>query len=223
MLALALTGCIALGRESYTTLSGEGATPVFASDQVPVSRGRTGHGISHDASAARANADILVSVCDWDPGFWLLVFPPIPIPLLSLEEQPGLPNTTVVRVTFDTPGPWSASFANLALVGPEGARATPLRYRVVLAAKAESLAENGEEPRQLEPCARAIDPRKSVDRAHVAVIEPGELWLTFDTQKFPKGPRALELDGISRDGAAVPLPHLALDGGSRWFWYRVFP
>jgi len=196
---------------------------VFAPEQVQVSRGRTGHGFAQDPTAARATADVLVSVCDWDPGFWLLVFPPIPIPLLSMEEQPGLPDTTVVRITFDTPGAWRARFADLALVGPGGARATPLRYRVVLAEKAESLADPGEQPRQLEPCARALDPKKSVDRAHVAVLEPGELWLTFDTQKFPKGPRALELGGISRADVPVPLPRLALDGGSRWFWYRVYP
>ncbi|MFI5316211.1 MAG: hypothetical protein ACHQ6T_10960 [Myxococcota bacterium] len=223
MLALALSGCFALGRESYTTLSGSGAAPVFAPKQVEVSNGRTGHGFAQDAPAARAGADVLVSVCDWDPGFWLLVFPPIPIPLLSMAEQPGLPDTTVVRVTFDGAGPWSASFADLALVGPESSRVTPLFYRVVLAAKAESLANKGADPRELEPCARAVDPKKSVDSAHVAVLEPGELWLTFDTHTFPKGPRRLELNGISRGDAAVPLPPLALEGGSRWFWYRLFP
>jgi hypothetical protein len=224
MLALFFAGCIALGRESYTTLTGEGVTGVSPSVDVPVSRGRIGHGFAQDPSAARAHPDVLVSVCDWDPGFWLFVFPPIPLPLISNEDTPGLPNTTLVRLTFEGKGPWRAQFSDLAMVGADGARVTPIRYRVVLAQKAESI---GDSPhtRELEPCARAAsEPKKTVDRAHVAVMEAGELWLTFDSGKLPDGePLALELDGISRDGTRVALPHLALAGGSRWFWYRVFP
>jgi hypothetical protein len=223
-LALVCAGCIALGRESYTTLAGDGATPISPSADVPVKSDRVGHGFAQDASGARANADIVVSVCDWDPGFWLFVFPPIPLPLISNEEQPGLPDTLLVRVTFEGAGPWRAKFADLALVGTDATRVTPLRYRIVLAAKAESLAESDTHVRELEPCSRALEPQKSVDRAHVAVLERGELWLMFDTRKLPEGgSRVLQLDGISHGDAPVTLPHLALDDGSRWFWYRVFP
>lgn len=224
-LALFFAGCIALGRESYTTLTGAGVTPVSPSADVPVSRGRIGHGFAQDPSAVRAHPEVLVSVCDWDPGFWLFVFPPIPLPLISNEDQPGLPNTTLVRLTFEGKGPWRAQFSDLAMVGAGGARVTPIRYRIVLAQKAESIGDSGAPVRELEPCARAAsDPKKSVDRAHVAVMEAGELWLTFDSGKLPEdGPIELHLDGISRDGLAMPLPHLTLDGGSRWFWYRVFP
>lgn len=223
-LALVFAGCIALGRESYTTLGGDGATPLSPSEEVPVKRDRTGHGFSQDPSAARVGADVVVSICDWDPGFWVVVFPPIPLPLLSTDESPGLPDTTLVRVTFEGAGPWRAKFDDLALVGADGTRVTPMRYRIVLAAKAESLAESDAHLRELEPCARAVEPRKTVDRAHVAVLDAGELWLMFDTGKLPEdGARLLWLDGISRADVPVPLPHLALDDGSRWFWYRVFP
>jgi hypothetical protein len=221
-LALVFAGCIALGRESYTAL--EGAAPISPSADVPVGKDRTGHGFAQDATGARAADDVVVSVCDWDAGFWLLVFPPIPLPLISTAEQPGLPNTTVVRVTFEAAGPWSAKFDELAMVGSDGTRVTPIRYRVVLADKAESLAQAKPHALELEPCERAVEPKKSVDRAHVAVLESGELWLTFDSGKLPeKGPRVLELNGFARAEVPVPLPRLSLDGGSRWFWYRVFP
>jgi hypothetical protein len=221
-LALVFAGCIALGRESYTTLGG--ATPISPSADVPVGRDRTGHGFAQDATATRAADDVVVSVCDWDAGFWLLVFPPIPVPLISTDEQPGLPNTTVVRLTFEGAGPWSAKFDDLALISSDGTSVTPMRYRIVLAGKAESLAQASPHAQQLEPCERAVEPRKSVDRAHVAVLDAGELWLTFDSGKLHgDGPRFLQLDGITRGAAPVPLPRLQLDDGSRWFWYRVFP
>lgn len=221
-LALFLTGCIALGRESYTTL--EGGTPISPAAEVVVKQDRTGHGFLQDAAAARAHEDVVVSVCDWDPGFWLFVFPPIPLPLVSTDEQPGLPNTTLVRVTFESVGPWRARFDDLALVGAEGARSKPIRYRIVLPEKAESLADGAPHAHELEPCSRAEEPKKTVDRAKVAVLDRGELWLLFDTPAEPEdGGRVLELGGITKADKAVPLPKLALDGGSRWFWYRVFP
>jgi hypothetical protein len=77
---------------------------------------------------------------------------------------------------------------------------------------------------ELEPCSRAVEPKASVDKARVAVLERGELWLTFDTAKLDEDAvRTLQLEGISRADKAVPLPPLVLDGGSRWFWYRLFP
>jgi len=221
-LALFLAGCIALGRESYTTL--EGGTPIAPADAVQVKQDRTGHGFAQDAAAARAHGDVVVSICDWEPGFWLFVFPPIPIPLLSNEDTPGLPNTTLVRVTFESEGPWRAKFDELALVGEGGVRNPPIRYRIVLPEKSESLADANPHVRELEPCARAHEPKKTVERAKVAVLDRGELWLLFDTPLEPEdGPRVLELAGITRADKAVPLPKLALDGGARWFWYRVFP
>jgi hypothetical protein len=211
-----------MGRESYTTLVG--STPVSPGEDVPMSKERSAHGFSQDPTAVRANPDILVSVCDWDPGFWFIVFPPIPIPLMSHEDTPGLPNTTLVRLTFESSGSWRAQFANLSILGPGGERAAPIRYRIVLADKAESLGDVGTHAKTLEPCSRAVEPKKSVDRAHMAVLEAGELWLVFDTSHLPeKGVRTLALDGISRNDLAVPVPHVTLDSGSRWFWYRFFP
>ena len=227
MLALVFAGCIALGRESYTTLGGAGSTPISPSADVQIKGDRIAHGFAQDASAVRAGPDVVVSVCDWDPGFWLVVFPPLPIPLISSDESTGLPGTTLVRVTFEGGGPWRAKFDDLALVSTDGTRVTPMRYRIVLAAKAESLADaatSGGHARELEPCARAIEPTKSVDRAHVAVLDAGELWLMFDANKLPeKGERSLQLDGFSRADVPVSLPRMTLDGGSRWFWYRLFP
>lgn len=127
-----------------------------------------------------------------------------------------------MRITFGGPGPWRASFADLALLGPEGARSTPDHYRLVIARKAESLA-NGAIRSELEPCQRDIEPRHSVADAKFAVLETGELFLTFGTLDFPSGPRTLALDGLTRDGAKVKLPALALEHGARWFWYRAFP
>jgi hypothetical protein len=222
-LALACSGCLVLGRESYTTMTGEGAAPIPAADRVPVDRDRSGPGFAQDPVAVRAGGTggsdgVIVSVCDWSPGFWIPVFPPIPVPILARDEQPGEEGTALVRITFEGKANWRATFSQIALVGPDDARATPVRYRIVLADKSESLAEGS-----LEPCARSDDPKTSVDRAKVAVLEGGELWLLFETADLPKGPLALELGGLTRNDARVPIPRLELRHGSRWYWYRAFP
>jgi hypothetical protein len=221
LLAFALSGCIALSREHYTTPVG--ATPISPSDTVPISREHSGHGFAQSPTAAETASDVLVSVCDWDPGFWMIVFPPLPIPMFSNEETPGIPGTTVVRVTFEAKGPWKARFADIAIVGTDGARVSPMRYRVVLPEKAESLAGQELPIRDLEPCSRSVEPHKSVKTAKIAVLESGELLLTFDTNALPKKGRKLELGGITRNDVAVPMPALQLDKGSRWYWYRFFP
>ena len=225
IVCLTLSGCMALGRETYTSPGGTGLRAVFAPEKVPIGGGHEGHAFSQDPSAVVAAgppSDVLVSVCDWSESVWFLVFPPLPIPLISRSEQPGRPDTTVVRITFGGHGQWRANFADLALLGPEGARAVPDHYRLVIAAKAESL-PGGALASELEPCQRSVEPKHSVSGTKFAVLERGELFLTFDTTDWEDGDRALALGGITRDGAAVPLPKLALEPGARWFWYRAFP
>jgi len=219
-LAFALCGCIALSREHYTTLAG--GTPIPPSDAVPISKDQTGHGFAQSPTAASPASDVVVSICDWDPGWWMIVFPPLPLPLFSNQESLGLPGTTLVRVTFEAKGPWKARFEDLALVGADGARVTPIRYRVVLPGKAESLAGQELPIRELEPCSRAVEPHKPV-KAKIAVLESGELLLLFDSNNLPKKNQTLELAGITRNDVPVPMPALRLDGGSRWYWYRFFP
>lgn len=219
-----MSGCIALGRETYTSPVAPGTRAILAPEEVPIGKERRGHAFTQDPSAVAAGqpAEVVVSVCDWSESLWFLVFPPLPIPLISMEEQPGRPNTTIVRITFAGQGQWRANFAELALLGPEGARVGPDRYKLVIAKRAESLI-SGAVPPELEPCQRTIEPRASVETAKFAVLETGELFLSFDTTGWESGDRALALDGITRDGAAVPLPRLELEGGARWFWYRAFP
>lgn len=224
-LTVATTGCMALGRETYTTPSGVGAREILAPLKVPIASGREGHAFSQDPSAVVASgppSEVVVSVCDWSESLWFLVFPPLPVPLISMEDQPGRPNTTVVRITFAGQGQWRANFAQLALLGPEGKRAEPDRYKLVIAKKAESLA-SGAAPSELEPCQRTIEPHKKVSEAKFAVLETGELFVSFDTTGWDSGDRALALDGITRDGVKVVLPKLELESGARWFWYRAFP
>ena len=216
LLALASAGCFALARETYTTLRGAGVEPLRAADRVPVSHGRTGSALSQDPSLVRVATGekaLEVAVCDWDEGTWFVVFPPLPVPLLSLDEPLGLPGTRVVRVTFEGQGTWRAEFARLALTGPGGARVEPMRYKLV----------TRELDRSREPCSREREPRTKVDRAEVAIFGDAELWLTFLDASFPEGERALELDGITLDGVNVVVPKLVFEPGSRWFWYRVFP
>jgi len=215
-----------LGRESYTTLAGEGAVAIPAPEAVSVARDRSGTGFAQDPVAVRAGASaggVVVAVCDWDAGFWLPIFPPLPIPILSMEGQTGLPDTTAVRITFESKGAWRAAFSDIALLGPNGSRVPPFRYRIVLAKKSESLGDNGAESGKLEPCTRGEEPATPADQAKFAVLERGELWLLFDTKGLPKGKRELSLDGFSRDDVKVPMPHLSLSGGSRWYWYKAFP
>lgn len=222
---MVVAGCMAVGRETYTSPVASGSRPIFAPETVPVGSDHNGTAFSQDPSAVLASgppSEVVVSVCDWSESLWFLVFPPLPIPLVSLADQPGRPNTTVVRITFGGQGQWRASFAELALLGPEGARTTPERYRLVIAKKAETLA-GGAIRSELEPCQRTLEPRQSVEEAKFAVLETGELFLTFNTLDFPKGERTLALDGITRDGVKVNLPKLALEHGARWFWYRAFP
>jgi hypothetical protein len=216
LLALASTGCIALARETYTSLRGAGAEPLASGERVPVSNGRTGRAISQDPSLARVGApggtSVEVAVCDWDEGTWFIVFPPLPVPLLSPGEL-GAPGTKVVRVAFLGEGTWRAEFAKLALTGPDGTRVAPSRYKLV----------TRDLDRTREPCNREREPRTRVDRAEVAIFGDAELWLTFVEGNWPDGPLALELDGVTLDGKPVALPKLALEPGSRWFWYKVFP
>ena len=225
VLTLAVSGCILVGRETYTTLAGTGATAISPAEDVPVQRERTGHGFAQSPTAVRGATGMVVSVCDWSGGFWMLAFPPIPVPFFVSDEDIGLPDTMLVRLTFEAKGPWKARFADLALVGADGTRRTPFRYRVVLPDKAESLAGENGPLGELEPCARSTSfyPKKDVKRAKIAVLESGELLLTFDVKDLPKDKRALELDGITRNDVPVKVPPLQLDGGSRWYWYRFFP
>jgi len=214
--ALSSAGCVALARESYTSLRGSGAVAVEPHAQFEVSASRMGHVISQSPSLARASlgtsASVAVAVCDWDPGIWFIVFPPLPIPLLSPGDSDGA-GRIVVRLTFEGSGTWRAPFDQLALVGPEGARAVPDRYRLVTKNIDSSL----------EPCARAFEPKTAVEGAELAVFGQAELWLRFKTLDWPDGPRALELGGLSFESAPLPAARLDLERGSRWFWYRVFP
>jgi hypothetical protein len=226
-LALANTGCYALAREKYTALRSPGVESWYGHPTVPVSEERTGHALSADPSAVHvargAGSRVSVAVCDWDAGLWLIVFPPIPIPLINFEPPPWEPGTVAVRVTIEGAGAWRASFDQLPLLGPNGVRALPVRYRVVIADKAQSLAELRETPPGLEPCDRHVEPRQDVASARVALLGAGELWLVYDTTGWPKGPRALQLAGLSLDDAPLGLPELQLSPARRWFLYRFFP
>ena len=215
--ALSSAGCIALARETYTSLRGPDAVALTPADPIEVSPGRTGHVLGHDPSLARSSfgpsASVTAAVCDWDAGTWFIVFPPLPIPLLSLDDKIGVPGTTVVRVALDGPGTWRADLSRLALEGPEGRRSVPDRYRL----KTKNLDESR------EPCSREFEPRSAVEGAELAVFGQGELWLRFPTLDWPDEPRALALDGRTLDQVPGPVARLDFEPGSRWFWYRVFP
>ena len=217
VLAVSSAGCIAVARETYTSLRGQDVTQVEPGDDFEVSPGRTGHALTHDASLARAsfvsNASVTAAVCDWDAGVWFVVFPPLPIPLLSPGDSAGRPGTTLVRLTLDGPGTWRANLASLALLGDEGRRAAPEQYKLVTKTLDASL----------EPCAADVDPRKSIENAELAAFGKAELWLRFKTLDWPETPRTLELDGLSLDSAALRKVELEFEPGTRWFWYRVFP
>lgn len=217
VLAASSAGCIAVARETYTSLRGPDLTQVEPRDDFEVSPGRTGHALAHDSSLARAifasNASVTAAVCDWDAGVWFVVFPPLPIPLLSPGDSSGRPGTTLVRLLLDGPGTWRANLASLVLVGEEGRRAAPEQYKLVTKTLDTSL----------EPCAADVDPRKSIENAELAAFGKAELWLRFKTLDWPETPRTLELDGLSLDGASLRKVALEFEPGTRWFWYRVFP
>jgi len=214
---LSSAGCIVLARETYTSLRGPGAVEVEPEDSFEVSAGRTGHALAHSATLARAsfgsNASVTAAVCDWDAGIWFIVFPPLPVPLLSPGDSASRPGTTVVRLSLDGAGTWRASLAALALVGADGARAAPDRYQLLTTGLDTSL----------EPCAADVEPRTPVDGAELAVFGKAELWLRFPTLDWPDTPRALELGGLTFGETVLPSAQLDFEPGTRWFWYRVFP
>ncbi len=216
-LGLSSVGCIVLARETYTSLRGPDVTLVEPRESFEVSPGRTGHALSHSPALARAsfpaNASVTAAVCDWDAGVWFIIFPPLPIPLLSPGDSSGRPGTTVVRLTLDGEGTFRAKLASLALLGADGRRAAPDRYMLVTTALDTSH----------EPCAADVDPRASVENAEVAVFGNAELWLRFPTLDWPETPRTLVLDGLTLAEADLPAVRLDLETGARWFWYRVFP
>lgn len=216
-LAVSSAGCIAVARETYTSLRSADATPVEPRADFEVSPGRTGHALSHSATLARAgfstNASVTAAICDWDAGVWIIVFPPLPLPLLSPGDSVGRPGTTLVRLTLDGPGTWRANLASLALLGGEGRRAAPDQYKLVTKDLDDSL----------EPCAADVDPRASIENAELAAFGKAELWLRYKTLDWPETPRTLELDGLSLDGQALRKVELEFQPGARWFWYRVFP
>jgi hypothetical protein len=216
-LALPSTGCIAIARETYTSLRGQDVTRVAPSDDFEVSPGRIGHALSHDESLGRASwgpsTHVTAAVCDWDAGVWFVVFPPVPIPLLSPGDSLGRPGTTLVRLTLDGQGTWRANLASLALVGENGVRAAPERYELVTRSPDDSL----------EPCSADVDPDASIESAQLAIFGKAELWLRFPTLDWPDEPRTLELDGLSLAGAPLRKVSLEFEPGARWFWYRVFP
>lgn len=221
LLSLALcfpsAGCIVVARESYTSLRGADVTQLEPGEDFEVSAGRTGHAFTNSATLSRAsfdsNTSVSAAVCDWDAGVWFVVFPPLPIPLLSPGDSNGRPGTTLVRLTLEGEGTWRANLATLSLVGDAGVRAAPEQYKLVTKTVDTSQ----------EPCAADVDPRASVENAELAVFGRAELWLRFPTLDWPDTPRTLELDGLTLDGAALHPVHLDFEPGSRWFWYRVFP
>ena len=221
LLSLALcvssAGCIAVARETYTTLRGPGVVAVEPAEDFEVSPGREGHALSHSPSLARAsfaaNASVTAAVCDWDAGVWFIVFPPLPVPLLSPGDSVGRPGTTVVRLSLDGHGTWRANLTALALVGADGRRAAPERYKLVTTGIDSSL----------EPCVADVRPRKPVDGAELAAFGQAELWLRFPTLDWPETPRTLELDGLTLEGTPLPATRLDFEPGARWFWYRIFP
>ena len=216
-LGLPSTGCIVVARETYTSLRGADVTLVEPGEDFEVSPGRTGHALAHSASLARASfaasANVTAAVCDWDAGIWFVVFPPLPLPLLSPGDSSGRPGTTLVRLTLDGAGTWRANLASLALVGGGGLRAAPDHYELVTRTLDTSL----------EPCAAEIDPRAAVENAELAAFDKAELWLRFATLDWPETPRTLELDGLTLDGVALRKVRLDFEPGTRWFWYRLFP
>jgi len=216
-IVLSSAGCIALARETYTSLRGPDAVAIQPGDSFEVSTGRTGHAISQSTALARSGAipgaSITAAICDWDAGVWFIVFPPLPIPLLSLDESPGRPGTTVVRLKLEGEGTWRARFSELVLVGADGVRAVPERYQLVTKQVDDSP----------EPCALVVEPRTAVAGAELAVFGRAELWLRFATLDWPETPRVLELGGLTLDGTPLPTARLDFAPGARWFWYRVFP
>jgi hypothetical protein len=216
-LGLSSSGCIVLARESYTSLRGRDSVEVEPREHFQISAGRTGHALTHSPSLSRTsfgqNASVSAAVCDWDEGVWFVVFPPLPVPLLSLGSAAGRPGTTTVRLTFDGGGSWRAGLAALALVGADGVRATPERYQLVTTQLDTSL----------EPCAADLQPQGSVDDAELEFIGKAELWLRFPTLDWPLTPRSLELAGLALDGRQLPAARLAFEPGARWLWYRLFP
>ncbi len=216
-LGLSSLGCIVLARESYTSLRGPGAAEVEPRELFEISPQRTAHALSHSPTLSRLsfgpNASVSAAVCNWDEGIWFLVFPPLPVPLLSLEPAAGRPGTTLVRLTFDGEGTWGTSLSAFALVGADGLRASPERYQLVTSRLDHSR----------EPCAADLEPQNPVDHAELAVFGKAELWLRFPTLDWPESPRTLELGGLTLAGAALPVAQLELEPGARWFWYRLFP
>jgi hypothetical protein len=221
LLSLALgvsnTGCIALARETYTSLRGSGAIDVEPRATFEVSPGRMGHALSHSPAMARArfgpNSSVTAAVCDWDAGVWFVVFPPLPVPLLSPGDSAGRPGTTVVRLTLDGDGTWRTNLAAMVLVGSDGVRAAAVDYELVTTRLDTSL----------EPCSADLDLHSSVESAELAIFGKAELWLRFPTLDWPDTPRTLELGGLELAGTPLPALRLELEPGSRWFWYRVFP
>lgn len=216
-LSLCCAGCIVLARESYTSLRGPGSAEIEPGESFEVSPGRTGHALSHSPSLARASfaskASVTAAICDWDAGVWFVVFPPLPIPLLSPADSTVRPGTTLVRLALDGEGTWRANLGELALVGADGVRAAPDRYKLVTKRLDSSL----------EPCAGDVSPRASTDGAELAVFGRAELWLSFRTLDWPEFPRALEIGGLTLADEPLPSIRLEFEAGARWFWYRLFP
>lgn len=221
LLALAVSisssGCIVVARETYTSLRGAVAVALEPAERFEVSPGRPGHALSQSPSLAHASfgagSSVTAAVCDWDEGVWFVVFPPLPIPLLSPGDSAGRPGTTVVRLLLDAPGTWRTNPVEHALVGAAGIRSVPDRYKLVTARIDESR----------EPCAAEVMARGSSDGAELAIYGKAELWLSFPTLDWPDSPRTLEVGGLSLDGQPLPSVRLELESGSRWFWYRALP
>ncbi len=216
-LSITSSGCIVLARETYTTLRGPDAVAIDPDRSFEVSPGREGHALSHSPSLARASfaggASVTAAVCDWDDGVWFVVFPPLPIPLLSPGNTAGRPGTTVLRLTLAATESWRTSLAAIALEGEGGVRVAPSRYELVTEHIDDSL----------EPCSADVAPGTSIDGAELAIFGDAEIWLSFPTLDWPELPRALEIDGLHLDGRPLPRTRLEFEPGARWFWYQLFP
>lgn len=213
---LAISGCIALAREGYSSPRARGAEPILPSRRVFLEEGYPrGWTLWRSPSALHLPIErdgaIDLFACNARGTLAFFAFPPLP-PFASQALAEYAEPPLVVRLDVTGPGDWGLDPGAISVVTGSG-------QRVVAGLK---VPPPPGEP-SASPCSCFDSDFEPSPNEPLRGVGGVGAWLAFALSSSPDQELRLELGGISRDGIPVVVQPVDLRPGSRWFWFLWAP